>query len=61
MTDADLERLYGELCRALSEAGPERGMLLLARFALLAMQRIDDPAALSELLGQAIAAARHDG
>jgi len=60
MNDAELENLYGELCRTLTEAGPERARLLLARFALLAMQRIDDAAEVRRLLGEATAAARHD-
>ncbi len=61
MNDSELDSLYGELCRALTEAGAERAPVLLARFALLAMQRIDDADEVRRLIAQAIAAARHDG
>ncbi len=34
MNDADLDRSYTALCRALGDVGPERGELLLAMVAL---------------------------
>jgi hypothetical protein len=42
MTESDLDGLYGELCRVLTEVGETRALLLLARFALLAIGEIDD-------------------
>jgi hypothetical protein len=60
MTDAELEALYGELCRAVTEVGETKAALLLARFALLAIGEIDDPAVVRGLLERARAAARND-
>jgi hypothetical protein len=42
MTETQLDSLYGELCRTLSEVGEARAPLFLARFALLAIGEIDD-------------------
>jgi len=42
MTENELDSVYGELCRALTEVGEDRAPLLLARFALLAIGEIDD-------------------
>ncbi len=53
MTDEELDTLYGELCRALSRAGPEGAQTLLARFALLAMAALDDAARIREILAGA--------
>jgi hypothetical protein len=53
MTDEELDSLYGELCRSLTQAGESRALLLLARFALLAMGAIDDPVRIRALLAAA--------
>lgn len=53
MTESDLESLYGELCRALTEAGEQHAALFLARFALLAIGEIDDVERVRELLESA--------
>jgi hypothetical protein len=39
MTDAELDRSYTALCRALGDVGPERSELLLAMVALGLMAR----------------------
>jgi hypothetical protein len=41
MTDAELDRSYTALCRALGEVGPQRSELLLAMVALALMARSD--------------------
>ena len=41
MTDAELDRSYTALCRALGDVGPERSELLLAMVALALMARQD--------------------
>lgn len=55
MIESDLDALYGELCRTLSEVGEAHAPLLLARFALLAIEQIGDPERVRALL----ASARH--
>jgi hypothetical protein len=42
MTDAELDRSYTALCRALGEVGPQRSELLLAMVALALMARSDE-------------------
>ena len=42
MTDADLDRSYTALCRALGEVGPARSELLLAMVALGLLARAPD-------------------
>ncbi len=53
MTDQELDEVYTALCRALGELGHEQALMLLSRFALLAMLEIDSPDRLHELIGQA--------
>ncbi len=53
MTGPELDEVYGELCRALTRAGPEQAQLLLARFALLAIAALDDAARVRALIGDA--------
>jgi hypothetical protein len=53
MTENDLDSLYSELCSTLSEVGEARAMLLLARFALLAIEQIGDPERVRALLASA--------
>ncbi len=42
INETELDGIYGEICRAISEVGKERAPLLLARFALLAIEEIGD-------------------
>lgn len=53
MTAEELDTLYGELCRCLTAAGEARAQLVLARFALLAIGAIDDPARIRALIAAA--------
>lgn len=55
MIESDLDTLYGELCRTLGEVGEAGALVLLARFALLAIEQIGDPERVRALL----ASARH--
>ena len=55
MTDAELDQIYGELCRRLTEVGAERAELFLARFALLASLKIDAPDEILQLIADAAA------
>ena len=43
MKDAELDAVYTALCRTMTELGSDHAALYLARFALLAIKRIDDP------------------
>jgi hypothetical protein len=54
MTETELESLYGELCRALSEVGEAGAALFLARFALLAIDEIDNAGRVRVLLMSAM-------
>lgn len=60
MNQTELDTLYTELCRALTEVGEPRATLLLARFALLAIGEIGDIETVRALLVRARAAARND-
>jgi hypothetical protein len=53
MNESELDGLYGELCRAISEVGEARAPLLLARFALLAMYEIGDLERIRQVLASA--------
>jgi hypothetical protein len=55
MTEAELDTAYTHLCRTMTGLGEARASLFLARFALLAMVRIGDPAALQRLTDSAAA------
>jgi hypothetical protein len=52
MTEADLDRSYTALCRALGEVGPVRSELLLAMIALALMARADDAGEVLALLAR---------
>jgi hypothetical protein len=54
MTETELDSLYGELCRALSQVGEAGAALFLARFALLAIDEIDNAGRVRELLASAV-------
>lgn len=53
MSDAELDAVYGSLCRAVSAAGEAGAAALLARFALLAIGEIDDAARVQALITSA--------
>ncbi len=53
MTDSELESVYTQLCVTMTQLGPANATPYLARFALLAMTRIGDAAAVKELLDAA--------
>jgi hypothetical protein len=53
MTDAELDRTYTALCRALGEVGPERSELLLAMLALALMAQAQDPDEVERLVASA--------
>ena len=49
----DVDSLYGEFCRALSDVGEAQAPLLLARFALLAIAEIGDVERVQRILTSA--------
>jgi hypothetical protein len=53
MKDAELDAVYTQLCRTMTELGEDNAPLFLARFALLAIQHIADPEAAMRLIGDA--------
>jgi hypothetical protein len=53
MTESEPDSLYGKFCRALSDAGEAHAPLLLARFALLAIEEINAAARVQTLLARA--------
>jgi hypothetical protein len=53
MTDSELDTVYTRLCKCMTEVGEEHAALFLARFALLAIERIDDPQAAMQLIDAA--------
>jgi len=55
MTEAELDTAYTHLCKTMTELGEARGMLFLARFALLAMVRIGDADVVQRLTDDAAA------
>jgi hypothetical protein len=40
--DSELDAIYSHLCRTMTELGEPNALLFLARFALLAVDRLDD-------------------
>ena len=42
MTDAELDTVYTRLCRTMAQVGEANAPMFLARFALLAIERIGD-------------------
>ena len=55
MTEAELDAVYTDLCKTMTQLGEARASLFLARFALLSMIRIGDAAAVQELIAAAAA------
>lgn len=43
MNDSELDAVYTQLCKTMTELGEEKTSLFLARFALLAIDQINDP------------------
>jgi hypothetical protein len=60
MTESELDRIYGDLCREITDVGESDALVFLARFALLAIEKIDDAEATSTLLSAARAAGAAD-
>ena len=58
MNDADLDRAYTALARALGDAGPERSELLLAMLSLALLARAEDADAVLPLIARALERAR---
>ncbi|MDM0017386.1 hypothetical protein [Variovorax saccharolyticus] len=48
------DRVYAECARAISEAGPERESLFLARLALLLFEQVGDETRCRDALAQAL-------
>lgn len=53
MTDAELDTVYTRLCNTMTQLGEARAPLFLARFALLAIGEMHDPAASLRLIDEA--------
>ena len=53
MTDSDLDNVYTRLCKAMTHVGEANTPLFLARFAMLAIDTIDNPAIALNLIDDA--------
>lgn len=53
MTATDLDDVYTELCQTMASLGEDRAQMFLARFALLAMVRIDQAASVRAMIAEA--------
>jgi hypothetical protein len=53
MTESELDDVYTRLCKTMTEIGEAGSALFLARFALLAIMKIDDPAGVEHLIAEA--------
>ncbi|CAB3786019.1 hypothetical protein LMG28688_02185 [Paraburkholderia caffeinitolerans] len=53
MTDSDLDIVYTRLCKTMTELGQPDTLLFLARFAMLAIDKIDDPTVALNLIDDA--------
>ena len=53
MTESELDSIYTQLCKTMTDLGEDRSSLFLARFALLAIIEIDDIAAAQRLIADA--------
>ena len=56
MTDSELDAVYTNLCKTMTQLGESQSSMFLARFALLAIDRIAD----AETAQQLVAAAAED-
>ncbi|MFX1676583.1 hypothetical protein PWR63_30760 [Paraburkholderia sp. A2WS-5] len=55
MTDSDLDNVYTQLCKTMTQLGEANAPLFLARFAMLAIDTIDDPTIALSLIENASA------
>ncbi len=55
MTDRELDAVYTRLCHVMTRLGEPNAPLFLARFALLAIESIGDPAQVERLMDAAAA------
>ena len=53
LTDTELDAVYTQFCHQMTALGEAQAPLFMARFALLAMSRIGDAAAVQQLTAQA--------
>jgi len=53
MNESELDSVYTLLCKTMTELGEPRSPLFLARFALLAIDRIGDPELVQRLIADA--------
>jgi hypothetical protein len=53
MTDSDLDIVYTRLCKTMTQLGESNTSLFLARFAMLAIDKINDPAVALNLIDDA--------
>ena len=53
LTDTELDAVYTQFCHQMTALGEAQAPLFMARFALLAMTRIGDAAAVQQLMAQA--------
>ncbi len=53
MQDSELDAVYTRLCKTMTEVGADRSPLFLARFAMLAIVELDDPALAMRLIDAA--------
>jgi hypothetical protein len=53
MNDSELDAVYTRLCKTMTELGVDRSPLFLARFALLAIVELGDPALAMRLVDAA--------
>jgi len=53
MTDSELDTVYTRLCKTMTQLGEPNASLFLARFALLAIDRIGDGEAAQRLIDSA--------
>lgn len=53
LSETERDACYSQLCQTLTEVGEAQASLLLARLALLLMERLGDAQAASELIGEA--------
>lgn len=55
MNDSELDAVYTRLCKTMTELGVDQSPLFLARFALLAIVELGDPALALRLVDDAAA------
>jgi hypothetical protein len=53
MTDSELDAVYTRLCQTMTQLGENQAPLFLARFAMLAMDRLGDAAVAEQLIDAA--------